>query len=372
MSREIIKVQNYSECVPMKGVWYDHCDTIFVSVMRKGNPYIRRKLVIQDDKRDNELSEWHREWQYDKIENLYGSERYGFRSYEKSIMVDDEVHRIDSVVESLAIEFQHTLSVGLDEMDSRYSAHLKYGLIPYLVIDFTLWSIEHFTSIIEHNSKFPCTTKFDKWKECEYGKNSNLFIDFEDGILRYVPSIEKTFLKYEKSYFLENILDLEIDLKREIEIDQEIKKEELKIKLKREERSRLRLEQMEQEEWNEKKNYDEDFKYFRFCFEHPLIKTYLSDYEDIIFGYWSDVSDNDGYYGKYHAYYAKPDDCNFRIGYETHSIITEVLDKYGRKGRDFKYLYADIVIREDNKEVVRFRKEKSGTVQIIEPDPIIE
>jgi hypothetical protein len=358
--------------------------------MRKGNPYIRRKLVIQDGKRDNELSEWHREWQYDKIEYFYGSGRYGIRSYEKSIRVDNEIHRIDSVVESLAIEFQHTLSVSLDEMDLRYRGHLKYGLTPYLVLDFTDYPIEHFTSIINHNWKFPCKTKFDKWKESEYGNNSNLFIDFEDGILRYVPSLEKTFLKYEKQFFLDNLLNLEIDLKREVEIDKKIKEEELKeslvkeaeeklareeklkIRLKKEEQSRLKLEWRKREEWKEKKEYDEEYKYYRFCFEHPLIKTFLSDYEDIIFGYWSDVSDNEGFYDKYHAYYAEPDDCNIRIGYETHSRITEVVDNYGRKGRDFQYLYADIFIRENHEVLVHFRKEKNGNVHIIEPDPIVE
>ena len=132
-----IKIKLFKECIPKKGIWYNHLGTIFISVMRKSNPYIRRKSITKDNKRDNELSEWHRVWQYDRIESKYGVEKYGEKSYERTIKVDGENHRIDSIVENIAIEFQHTLSVEIEEMNSRFKAHSKFGFQPYLVIDLT-------------------------------------------------------------------------------------------------------------------------------------------------------------------------------------------------------------------------------------------
>ena len=56
-----IEVKLYKECVPKKGIWYDHSGTVFISVMRKSKPYVRRKSIPLDNKKDNELSEWHRD-----------------------------------------------------------------------------------------------------------------------------------------------------------------------------------------------------------------------------------------------------------------------------------------------------------------------
>jgi hypothetical protein len=98
---EIIKIISIGDAKPVKGVWYDYFDDIFISVIPfKRRKHIRRKSVISSDKADNGTSEWHLKWQYEIIEKSYGMNHSGKKTYEISILVDEERHIIDSLVES--------------------------------------------------------------------------------------------------------------------------------------------------------------------------------------------------------------------------------------------------------------------------------
>lgn len=246
-----IKIEFYKECIPKKGVWYDHFGTIFISVMRKSKPYTRRKSVLKDNKKDNELSEWHREWQYDKIEVNYGVEQFGIKSYEININVNGETHRIDNVVKNIAIEFQHTLSVDIEEMDKRYNAHSEYGYIAYLVIDLTQFSKTEFESALRSEKRNPLKTILTKWLKSNYSKSNNLFIDFKDGIYRIVSALKYGYISMSKNYFLENILNLENELFRAIEKNSQIIAKE---------KEQERIKNIEREKKVVKENFNISFK----------------------------------------------------------------------------------------------------------------
>lgn len=377
--RNIYEIKYLKEGIPKKGVWYNHFGTIFISVMLKSKPHLRRKCLPDDNKKDYDLSEWHRAWQYDKIENIYGCERFGEKSYEISIIVDEETHRIDSLVKNIAIEFQHTLSVSMEEMNSRKIAHSKYGLIPYLVIDLTDYSIRDFNEAYNSYQNSPLKRKIDKWKFSDYGKASNLFMDFNDGMVRIVNELEKEFQIYNQEYFLDNLLTLEDKLLREIQIDRErvnkIEKERIRLEKerkeqelqlekerkekekKRKEREELRLIEYDKETFEIEKILDPEFKYYRFCFSNPTIKPFVIKYEEEIFEYHTYSEEEDGFFGKIHNYYSK--DSDFSIEYITISKIVkkEIRNYYGKKTvRGFDYKCAKITLRNKNKIIAKFKR----------------
>lgn len=211
-----IKIENIEKRIPIKGVWYDYFGTIFISVIRKSNPYTRRLLIPNDKKKDNDLSEWHRIWQYDKIEFLYGVNVLGKKSYEITIRVGNQVHRIDSLVRNLAIEFQHTLSVDLEEMNLRFEAHKIFGYLPYLVIDLTSFTLEEFKQNFKSEIKTTLSIKIDKWIISKYSKSNNLFIDLKNGLVRIVDEFEIGFIEIGKEQFLNNLLQIENELAEKI------------------------------------------------------------------------------------------------------------------------------------------------------------
>jgi hypothetical protein len=360
-----IKIERFKDCIPEKGKWYDHCGTIFISVMRKSKPYVRRKSIPSDNKRDNDLSEWHRVWQYENIELNYGNEQFGVKSYEVTINVDNENHRIDSLVKNIAIEFQHTLSVSLDEMNLRYFAHSKYGLIPYLVLDLTEFSVEDFKTTFNSNNRSILKTKLDKWLNSKYAKSNKIFIDLKNGMIRIVDSIEKGYLEITRKYFIQNLLELETILTKEINSDKERISRENAERIKREKEAELRSIEKEKERFYHEKFDNPDFKFYRFCFANPVIKPYVMPYNRERFEYFSDSNNENGYIEKWHRYYSK--DSDFSILYKT---VTKIIEKEiqtyrGLKTvREYKYLFAEIILTNGRKTIIQFKK-NGDTVNIV-------
>jgi hypothetical protein len=360
-----IEVKLYKECVPKKGIWYDHSGTVFISVMRKSKPYVRRKSIPLDNKKDNELSEWHREWQYDKIETNYGVEKFGVKSYEISINVNGEIHRIDNVVKNIAIEFQHTLSVDIEEMNLRYSAHSKYGFIAYLFIDLTEFTKTEFESSLNSIKRNSLKSKLKKWLNSDYCKAENLFINFNDGIYRIVNSIELGYIDMSEHYFLENLLSLENILKIEIENNNRIiaeKREKERINLlKIEEENRIKKEKEKIENLKkEKRSHErevqyfyqevrdnEDFKYYKICYKNPIIRPYVEKYLNEVFDYHTYKDIENGILEKNHNYYSKYG--NAVINYRTISILKE---------KKIDFWYSEIMISEKNKIIAEFKWER--------------
>ena len=121
------------------------------------------------------MSPWHLHWQYEIIEFYYGMNISGKKTYEIPIFVNGQTHIIDSVVQNIAIEFQHTLSVSLEEMNSRFFAHKSKGYIPYLILDFTAFWYDYAESInksvfISQNLQ----NALNKWIKSAYYLNNNL------------------------------------------------------------------------------------------------------------------------------------------------------------------------------------------------------
>ncbi|MDV7187625.1 hypothetical protein R3X25_10065 [Lutibacter sp. TH_r2] len=301
--REIVSVSKIEHCTPKKGVWYNYFDTIFYSVMRRSKPHLRRETLINDSKTDFELSEWHFNWQYNLIEQNYGVNKYGVKSFERIINVDGESHRIDSVVDNIAIEFQHTLSVDIEEIDSRYNAHLKYGYIPYLVLDFTKYSIEEFEIYIKYNHFYKLTEKLKKWITCNYAKSNNLFIDLDSGIYRVVITKNVDSYLLQKETFVNELLQLENSLAKKIKYQRLIDDRNLikeKWLKRREEVDRLNRKFQKEKELKEleekakqlnKQNYldrklkSKEFSSYRKCLNNSIIQPFIVPFENLILNY---------------------------------------------------------------------------------------
>ncbi|MCB0502206.1 MAG: hypothetical protein KDD32_05950 [Bacteroidetes bacterium] len=358
-----IEVKYFRECIPTKGVWYSLHGDVFISVMLKSKPHVRRKAIPPDNKRDNKLSDWHREWQYDKIENQYGE--VGSKTYEENIIVDNETHRIDSLVKNVAIEFQHTLSVSLDEMNARFIAHRKYGYIPYLVINLTSSTFSEFTSSFSSDEKSPLKTKLNKWTNSEYCKANKLFIDLDDCMVRVVNSIESGYLTLRESQFVQELLCLEKDLVDKIKNDRERIKRREEQRIIDKKRADKRALEKERESFYHEKLDNPDFKFYRFCFANPIIKPYVMTHNGEIFEYWSDSEMEYGYLEKYHRYYSK--ESNFEILYKTVSKIieTEISTYRGlQTKKEFKYDYAEIHLKEQYKIIAKFKR-KGNRIELI-------
>lgn len=368
--KQPIEVKNIKELIPEKGVWYNYYDTIFISVMRQPNSYIRRKSIIKDGKKDNELSEWHFDWQYNKIESKYGFEKYGEKSFERTINIDEVNHRIDSVVETLAIEFQHTLSVDIGEMNARYSAHSKYGFISYLVIDFTKFTVASFLNCISLDFPNSIKNKFEKWSKCRYAKSNNLFVDLDDGIIRIVNSKEIDSFLIKKDDFLKNLLRLEDQLLYKFKAPQlKKKREEIKEKIRLRKfqieeiikRNKLKEQKLEEENnkresYNNKKLTNDTFKWYQKCIKSTIIKPYMVAYDDIYFEYEYFSSYEGVFFKETHSYKSKDKSCvvEFKRFSSVSKMEIPISRGYTIK-KQKKYLYAEIILKKNNQIDAQFK-----------------
>lgn len=292
---KIIDTNNLENETPQYKTWFRlHNDVIFISVIypksASQRSHFRRKSKpnTNQNKKDNEMCLWHSDWQFSKIEKEYGLAKNGNKTYEINIKFNDETHRIDSVVNNLAIEFQHTLTVSINEIESRYIAHKALGFTPYLILDFTEYlakdtilkiskfNYKDLSEYINVSNKeketYLVLKKIKKWLNSHYFKNKNLFLDFNDSIIRFVPNEINTFYEYKKEFFLENLLQLEEIL---IESQENIKR----IIAKRKEKVELRFqyfkeqERVEKVEKNKKDIIDSNqYHYYRKCILNKHIK----------------------------------------------------------------------------------------------------
>lgn len=166
-------------------------------------------------------------------------------------------------------------------MNSRYIAHAAKGYIPNLVLDFTDLSYKVLKNIqfsirgmyismqARDSELIYFKNKIGKWIKCKYYKKQNIFLDFQDYIVRLTPYLSYYFL-LKKEKFIHSLLSLEEDLRISIETAE---KEEWNEKQKEFE---LNLKRIEQENRRKKEVYDglvlkteqfiknsSDFKYYR-------------------------------------------------------------------------------------------------------------
>lgn len=363
MKQTIIPINNPNEAIPIYRTWYDYHGDIFVSVIchNKKKSHIRRKADSEgQNKTDTELCFWHSDWQYSKIESAHGIPKSGIRTYEIVIDHDNEKHRIDSLVNNIAIEFQHSLGVSIDEMNLRFKAHSANGYIPYIVLDFTDFEYEalkkaHFSFIsLEFYGDLGTKhleNKANKWTASTYYKHQNLFLDFKDVMVRPAPEI-KNYLVYEREKFILSLCDLEEEL--------EIQKREYKKR--KEEQDRIsweaKVHENDRKDRAKTKAYErlinqtkleieanKAFKYFNECYKDEALSKYFDKLKfDIIIKETFKLS-----YPPYIVYhhifklYDNPDNIpNFILEYKTH--FSE---------KENKYQFAEIIIQKhvENREI---------------------
>jgi len=324
MKQSIVDINSIKDAIPQYKTWYRYYDDILISVICNGNraSYIRRKAKSSGSKNDSELCFWHSNWQYSEIESRYGLSVTGKRTYEIVEEFEGEIHRIDSVVSKIAIEFQHSLGVSLGEMDSRYNAHNALGYLPYLVLDFTDISSDYLIRKGEslrkdiddqiHRNRgnddiIRLLKRIKKWMYCSYFAQGNLFLDFSDQIIRFSSRLNSGFQCIRKSFFIENICNLETILNDELEKEAT---ERIAIVLEKEAKETKKKE-------NAKARYIEkllenkkailngkDFIYYRSCLKNKLIAegiNNLLDIEYIKYTSYSRIKDN--ILRKYHVYH---------------------------------------------------------------------
>lgn len=303
MKREIIEIVDISRAIPKYKVWYKYYNDIFVSVIynnntRKSHLRIKKSSDKSKSKTDNKMCFWHSDWQYAKFEKKYGLPITGLKTYEISKVFDDEIHRIDSLIENVAIEFQHTLEVSVNEMDLRYTAHKGLNYIPYLVLDLTdypaketlfkisSFSINNIDYHIEYSSEMTSIIlkKIRKWTNSKYFRFGNLFIDFSDTMVRFTPKLRKEYLPISKKTFLDSILNLEQIINDELKNE----KDELEQKIRNErEKEKEEKRQKEIKYFNKVKNNKfeitntPEYKYYRYCLVHPKIKKIITSQKDV-------------------------------------------------------------------------------------------
>ena len=280
----------------------------------------------------------------------------GKKTYEISETYKGEIHRIDSVVQSLAIEFQHTLEVSINEMESRYLAHKALGYTPYLVLDFTNYSAgETLLKIKNFSAKKIQSYLFDfsrnemvlgflkkirKWFESQYYINGNLFIDFADQIIRFTPQLSVKFIKIEKLYFLNSLLFLEklvVDErnKEKALFELKIQQDQIELDNKMDQwllRRDLKIYQNKKEIEN-----DKDFEYYRRCLQNNIIRKALEDLYSVDYvGYKSYFMKENDIFKKYHIY------SIFRCSGSAPEIEIQYVTNSKVEGKKFEYLYTEI------------------------------
>jgi len=360
--KQVVKIDKIENVKPKKGVWFDYYGDIFVSVIPIENKkYIRRKSKISDSKKDNKMSQWHLKWQYEIIENSFGMPISGKKTYEVPININGEKHIIDSLVsDEIAIEFQHTLSVSLDEMNSRAIAHKQAGLIPYLVLDFSVFRYEQY-----QKAERKLNQKLKKWLTSKYYEYDNLFIDFQDKIIRISKNVINSHMAYTKKEFVSRLDDLE---KLLIEAKRDLKNKRRRLEESRRDKEAYYLELERKENRDEKLN-SEDYEYFRKCFRNRTIRPFVIEYSKDIFNYksWTEEEENGKINKKYHLYWSKENP--FEIYYVNVSFIKkeQITNNRGLtyKKRKFKFWYSEIsIINEKRKIQTTFNIEKGMTRKI--------
>ena len=300
MKQVKIKTNDISKEIPRFRTWFIlPGNVIFVSVIHAENSrqssHFRRKSKPTDnlEKKDNDMSFWHSDWQFSKIESKYGIEKTGNKTYEITVKHHNNTYRIDSVVQNIAIEFQHTLTVSIHEMDSRYKAHSSLNYKSFLVLDFTDFHSQETINNIQNfdfdkidsylnsygtNHKIQnFLRKLNKWVSCQYFKNKNLFLDFKDKIIRLNPCGINLTYEYEREFFVSNILKLdEILEKSENETIEQIEKK----KREKEAEEKLELQKKKKEKIRENKKDVQNltyYKYYRKCLSNKYIKKAISN-----------------------------------------------------------------------------------------------
>ena len=342
---EIIEIQNISDAQPRKKTWYKYFDDIFISVIcsdgRKS--HIRNKNINEYTFTDNKMCFWHCNWQYDLIESFYGDREKGVKTYEKIIFYNDEKHIVDSVVGNIGIEFQHTLSVDIDEMNSRWEAQKHNGYNPYLILDFTNYSIPDFLSKeysynqnsfkkllenCEDSEIKKILKKIIRWSKSMHFLNDNLFIDFNNGVVRFSNKLLNGNLEYSKKEIVESLFLLDSILLKKINLDniesenrarklRKIEKIQLAENLK-EQQEKLRLISEEEEEVKQKEKkkllqniYDKknsaDFANFRAVLKENKINKYFTniDFESALVEFNCYTEKHDKLIIKHYLYYSK-------------------------------------------------------------------
>ncbi|NOT74949.1 MAG: hypothetical protein HOP08_08465 [Cyclobacteriaceae bacterium] len=372
---KIIEILKFRDAVPLRNTWYNYYGDIFVSVIRESKPYIRRKALPPDSKRDNDLSEWHRIWQYENIEAYYGVEQLGAKTYELTIEVDGVRHRIDSVVHQVAIEFQHTLSVSIEEMNSRFHAHTKKGYLAYLVIDLTKYNSSQFYG--GHiDSKLDKIVS--KWKKTSYCENDKLFIDFQDCIVRLVKGLEVGYITIHKLTFLHELLSLEKNFDKILSSEKErkyLQQQEAILKRRRElEHEAITFKNLkiqEKVEFLENTLKTPDFRYLKQCFEDNVIRPYTNLHNEEIFTYRKDTETENDFVENWHVYYST--DSQFELLYKTVGKLEPkqvYINGYARIKKEYKYLFAEIVLRDKFRTICKFKRQNSVTVKVAE-EPLL-
>lgn len=387
MKIPIIEITDFEKGIPKYKTWYKYYDDLFVSVIYSNNSKKSHLRIKNTDKNvkaktDNKMCFWHSDWQYTKIENAYGIAKTGKKTYEISEIYNGEVHRIDSVVEKIAIEFQHSLNVSLNEMESRYIAHNALGYIPYLMLDFTKYSsketfykysyfnpnhLEKYINNCDENSDQSIFLKsLKKWISSEYYKAGNLFINFSDSIIRFVPKIKKQKIEYSESTFLEELKELEGHISEEIFREKE--EEELK-KREKEEKELERLSQLKLSYKAEIENnkheiiYSPTFKYYRKCLQHRKIKERIDKQSYIEMIKYNSFNTHAGnIYRKFHVY------SIFESAFSAPVFEIQYITISRKENKEFKYVSAEILLIEKFDQgiiVLELLSESNGKLRMI-------
>lgn len=372
MAKIIINIQSISDAIPKFRIWYRFYDDIFISVICSGNrkSYIRRKTAIQGIKADNSMCAWHSDWQYAYIEYRYGLEARKIRTYEIIVEYEGEIHRIDSLVDTIAIEFQHSLDVSLNEINSRFVAHAALGYTPYLMLDFTDFSssstflkfadlsyknIEHYIASYKNNDIIiSFLKKVRKWFNSEYFNNGNLFLDFSDQILRLTPRLKCKILKYSKEKFIDNLLALENDIQNELATEKDqLEFEKTQRTQEREGAENKRIAEVKRKikENREAVKSDNRFSWYRKCLQNQVIANTLYEaigYADYVsYRYYSFQDAN--ILRKYQIYNL------FSCAYTEPNVEIQYIINNKQETDQFQFLYSEInLIKKEGEGIKRF------------------
>lgn len=390
MKRNIIQITNPTQAIPKEKTWYQYYNDIFVSVIPscKIKPYIRRKSEISDalKKTDNSMCFWHSDWQYNKIEATYGLSKIDKKTYEISVVHENEIHRIDSLVEQTAIEFQHSLDVSVKELDSRFLAHKALNYFPVLVLDFTFVSLAdsylhslNFKSLVNSKySRYPdpnskvglFVNKLRKWINCEYYRNGSLFVDFEDIMIWIIPQLRHGYFVFSREEFVNNVSTL-----YKIKLKEIAKERERILEEKEEEERQQQIQEKERIENKKRQNQlkinqnkidvetSRDYEYYRRVFKEEEVKrkidAVLSAKEPIKFvSYKSRKSLSSGLLRKCHRY---------ELFQEVYNSDFELVIEYITVGKLFgdnkyEYSFAEIVLKREVDRGLRtfYFKKKNG------------
>lgn len=310
-SPKVFTITSIKDAIPKEKVWYSYYDDIFISVICGYNrkSHIRRKNQNLINRKDSVMSDWHCDWQYNQIEATYGKSIGNEKTYEIAISFNGERHIIDSVVKDIAIEFQHSLGVRTKELDLRFIAHNALGFTPYLVLNFTLHAIPEICKhpgdysheiilklvkrIDQNENDREVWRKLRKWTLSKHFDAGNLFLEFQDGLVRLHKDLTNGCVIIEKEFFLRCLTLLDQQLEKKIESDFcEREQHKMQIERIREEEKNKRLQEVAvKEEINRQakknalqqnnfaKENDHKYRHFKFIVENQIVGKYLEVFD---------------------------------------------------------------------------------------------